>query len=594
MSDVRPLPPRPSLEYERKQAKARFREMRLTDPTAKLADAQFAIAREYGFTSWPRLVRYFESLARQGASGPGHDTFSRDHYLQSVRGFLREFADRRDWTARCLCGYVPRYFGRQPAECWADTPTEAEVQLAIARQARVPSWDVLMELAAHVREREQWWVRTPTQLAEAAVRALDLPPLQALVAQYPELASTDEPQLARSYHLMRMALDAEATAGVEAARPLMEWLATLGFDRARELHRVLCTMFGRHEVDALLARGASPDYVMPNGIPVLEHALLAMWHPDAIDRLAAQARPRVALWISAGLGDIAGVQRLLDRQGRPLPAARAIRPHFNAVLSSAPPPHPEPSDDELLIEAMVIAVMNGREHIVEYLAARGVPINTPWWGGTLLGYAVGNAKPGMVRCLLRCGADPELKGWRPADTAREIARWRFVDSIPRSDDAREVAIMMGWDPDALLAERRATVTQPPLDDRATKALLVASHDARRRRARSVQPLDLFFVLARTFLGNLLVHHGRLDRERFAAAFGARLQATAPSDAEMMPLHPRLQRTIVAAQAYVYADARTAVHQQHLFALLLDDPQVAALLRAYGADVELVKPQLARM
>src|SRR5687768_12502542 len=81
---VRPLPGAPSLEYERKEAKAFLKQIRAgaadavrrvetVHPVAlrdrkprelKLADAQHVIAREYGFTSWPRLVEYFEEIER--------------------------------------------------------------------------------------------------------------------------------------------------------------------------------------------------------------------------------------------------------------------------------------------------------------------------------------------------------------------------------------------------------------------------------------------------------------------------------------------------------------------------------------------------
>src|SRR5919204_6657772 len=84
MSALRPLPPRLSLEFERKEAKALLRRLRAGDPEAlarararhpaidasessqiRLADAQLVIAREYGFASWPRLVRYFGDVDRQ-------------------------------------------------------------------------------------------------------------------------------------------------------------------------------------------------------------------------------------------------------------------------------------------------------------------------------------------------------------------------------------------------------------------------------------------------------------------------------------------------------------------------------------------------
>ena len=49
------LPERASLEYLKKRAKERLLELRRRDPQAKLATAQLAIARDYGFPSWRAL-----------------------------------------------------------------------------------------------------------------------------------------------------------------------------------------------------------------------------------------------------------------------------------------------------------------------------------------------------------------------------------------------------------------------------------------------------------------------------------------------------------------------------------------------------------
>jgi ankyrin repeat protein len=49
------LPPRASHEFLKKLAKERLAALRVADPTTKLATAQFAIAREYGFSSWRAL-----------------------------------------------------------------------------------------------------------------------------------------------------------------------------------------------------------------------------------------------------------------------------------------------------------------------------------------------------------------------------------------------------------------------------------------------------------------------------------------------------------------------------------------------------------
>ncbi len=49
------LPDRASLEYLRKVAKERLEALRRTKPDARLAEAQLAVAREYGFPSWRAL-----------------------------------------------------------------------------------------------------------------------------------------------------------------------------------------------------------------------------------------------------------------------------------------------------------------------------------------------------------------------------------------------------------------------------------------------------------------------------------------------------------------------------------------------------------
>jgi hypothetical protein len=56
----RDLPVRPNLEHFRKQAKELLQRLQQRDPDVQLADAQHAIAREYGFSSWPRLKAHVE------------------------------------------------------------------------------------------------------------------------------------------------------------------------------------------------------------------------------------------------------------------------------------------------------------------------------------------------------------------------------------------------------------------------------------------------------------------------------------------------------------------------------------------------------
>jgi diguanylate cyclase (GGDEF)-like protein len=77
---TRELPAHANLEHLRKQAKRLLRDLRAGKPAAatefhslvpiafpgrpKLADVQRAVAREYGFDSWPRMKKHVESVAR--------------------------------------------------------------------------------------------------------------------------------------------------------------------------------------------------------------------------------------------------------------------------------------------------------------------------------------------------------------------------------------------------------------------------------------------------------------------------------------------------------------------------------------------------
>lgn len=58
----RHLPKQPNLEHLRKQAKALLEGMQQLNPGAQLADAQHALAREYGFRTWSTLKEHVEEV----------------------------------------------------------------------------------------------------------------------------------------------------------------------------------------------------------------------------------------------------------------------------------------------------------------------------------------------------------------------------------------------------------------------------------------------------------------------------------------------------------------------------------------------------
>jgi len=446
MSTLRPLPPRPNLEFEHKEAKALLRRLRASDPESiarararhpeldvaqvKLADAQLVIARDYGFTSWPKLVRWFGEANRWTYVATVN---TREGNEGRVRTLIAEHRDKRTWTAHVLAATVPRFYGLQHSAVFDAAVTEDEAKLAIARMQGSPSWVVMLEEAAEHRVRHPH-ADTKEQPADdvarrrrpyEAMERADLDALKRAVELEPTLLTPTRWEGKRGHPLMRGALQCERTLGVEAMRPIIEWLGTQGIDPQTELNRMLCSHIHMEpeSVQWLLDRGADPNWVAPNGLSVLEHLLLGR-HRDSkdVDLIAARVKPRDALWVAAGLGDVTGVARFLDRDGKPTAAARKSRPDFMAVGPGGMPSHPDPDDETILFEAFLVALLNGRTAVMEYMVQRGFPVNTLLFGAPLIVLAATEGRVEIVECLLRCGADVELRGWRPNQNAREAAQ----------------------------------------------------------------------------------------------------------------------------------------------------------------------------
>ena len=66
----RHLPDRPNLEFLKKEAKALLEALQQRDPSAQLTDAQHALARDYGFASWPKLKAHVDAAAATAAARP--------------------------------------------------------------------------------------------------------------------------------------------------------------------------------------------------------------------------------------------------------------------------------------------------------------------------------------------------------------------------------------------------------------------------------------------------------------------------------------------------------------------------------------------
>jgi len=132
------LPARPNLDWLRKTAKDHLRELRAQDPTRKLAEAQFAVARQYGFSSWRALKAHVDQL--QSAAQSLAD--------EGVAVFLRHVgAGRIDVVKAALANSPAIVNAVGPHPYWGGRPQALHVSIETGRR---DLFDLLLAAGANV------------------------------------------------------------------------------------------------------------------------------------------------------------------------------------------------------------------------------------------------------------------------------------------------------------------------------------------------------------------------------------------------------------------------------------------------------------
>jgi len=132
----RKLPEKPNPEYLKKQAKERQRSM----PQGKLADAQHALANEYGFSTWAKLKSRVEELALRLSPAEALTAAVRDSDAARVRAVIERYPELRAKIDDLLPDYG---FGQQA------------LFAAVQRSDRA-TIEVLLGAGADIRKRTEW------------------------------------------------------------------------------------------------------------------------------------------------------------------------------------------------------------------------------------------------------------------------------------------------------------------------------------------------------------------------------------------------------------------------------------------------------
>jgi hypothetical protein len=526
---ARALPAAPSLEYERKEAKALLKQIHTGSSDAlnrvrqmhpvslrdrqpdelQLADAQHVIAREYGFTSWPRLVEYFEEMERhRNAPRNNSSDDGADRFESYVRDIIRRHQRGDPFVARELAHFVPRFFARPVAEILATPITEDEARLVVARHRRRVSWAELLERAAASRAQNDalTWERdtTPLMRARKAIQNADVDFLASILDEHPELLTPSVIDREWRRTLVSIAVTVECRAKTSEARRVTDFLASRGVDVQRELDERLLGMpqdrSSPENVRWYLERGANPNWMPPNGITVLEHALVRFHDAACVDLIAERVTPRRALWIAAGLGDVEGVRSFIAKRGTLTPEGRLNRPDEMAMgWFVGLPPNRDADDLEIMWEAFMIAGWNCRWAAMDALLDAGLPVDHAPLMAPLVLFAVGNLQVPLAEYLVSRGADVgrEWRGGFGSGSAREFAREHFRGN-PEDEDRKRLLVICGaGTPDEILAAWDAKrPSPPPPEPRTLRAMQLAADDAARRGQSLVTTENILVGLLR--------------------------------------------------------------------------------------------------
>jgi ankyrin repeat protein len=382
------LPPRASLEWLRKTAKDRLKTLRASQPAARLADAQLAVAREHGFPSWRALKRHVD----RAAAAPAPDAEGAAERDRARQAFLRLVATAPADVIRAVIDADPAVVDATgPHPFWGGRPQPLHVAIESHRDE---TFDLLLARGADpsgVNDSYDGWSplmltvhRSRTRMREALIAA------GARVGVVEALMLGDDARL-----------DALLSAGA-AALP----------ERVPNAGSLL--MFARttHAVDRLLALGVPADRRDRWGTSPIE----------AFSRLGTAGAALVAALVGRGvsaepdvqarLGDLAGLEAVAGRD------AASVR-----------------------ADAVMIAAVDARQHdVVAWLIARGASANARAADRsrqTALHGAAWNGDRRMVDLLLAAGADLHARDAEHDATPRGWAETSVT--ITRNADAGAVA-----------------------------------------------------------------------------------------------------------------------------------------------------------
>ena len=446
----RRLPDRPSLEQLRKQAKEHLDTRRAADPSASLAAAQHALAREYGFESWPKLVHHVESMQPERrmlqpaplkseqklmwSAGRGTDVWAlmqacTSGDLDAVRTLIAKDPS----LARAHYDYrKPLYFAvrenrlavvrfllehdRNPLDLWVD-----DDPLEIARDRGYPEMEQLLTETLETRFNAS----SKGEPVAAALRGHDLARMRELLDTQPALVDKGDQRSNQPIHWATM------TRQLDAIDELLRRGADINarrMDGAQPIHLTNGDYFYRGWRDVLRSWPTSPARVMAHlkarGAFI---DLPTACHTGDIDRVRELLRQDASLANKLG-----GHEGYYLGAGAPLSNAAAVgrMDIVQLLLDHGADPNLAEEQYAPKGKALYSAVYHGHYEIAKLLLERGAFPNPPVESSGDALWVSQEWRPDkrMEQLLLAYGATP-TEGHSGEDWPTEAHNWLRISPL---------------------------------------------------------------------------------------------------------------------------------------------------------------------